>query len=156
MTDRRIASALRGLLAALALAAGPVQAATAQGLAGSYLAASQADVGDDYAAAADYYRRALVFDPDNLAMLQNAAVAEVAAGDMATAERLANQLIEEVPTSPIAILVVLAQSLSEGDFAKAQKVIDQAGPEANPLLTGLIGGWIAAVSYTHLTLPTKA
>ena len=144
MTDRRIASALRGLLAALALAAGPVQAATAQGLAGSYLAASQADVGDDYAAAADYYRRALVFDPDNLAMLQNAAVAEVAAGDMATAERLANQLIEEVPTSPIAILVVLAQSLSEGDFAKAQKVIDQAGPEANPLLTGLIGGWIAA------------
>lgn len=144
MTICRFAPALRGLLTALALAAGPVHAATAQGLAGSYLAASQADMSDDYVAAANYYRRALVFDPENLAMLQNAAVAEVAAGEMDTASSLAAQLIEKVPTSPIAILVVLADSLAAGDFDAAQEVIDRAGPEANPLLTGLIGGWIAA------------
>lgn len=143
MTSRRIASALRGLLTA-ALLAGPIQAATAEGLSGAYLAATQADFRDDYRAAADYYRRALVFDPGNLAMLQNAAVAEVAAGDMATAASLATQLIETVPGSPIAILVIMADALARGDFAAAETVVDQAGPEANPLLTGLIGGWVAA------------
>lgn len=143
MTSRRIASALRGLLTA-ALLAGPIQAATAEGLSGAYLAATQADFRDDYIAAADYYRRALVFDPDNLAMLQNAAVAEVAAGDMATAASLAGQLVEKVPGSPIAILVIMADALARGDFDAAEAVVDKAGPEANPLLTGLIGGWIAA------------
>jgi tetratricopeptide (TPR) repeat protein len=143
LTSRRIASALRGLLTA-ALLAGPIQAATAEGLSGAYLAATQADFRDDYIAAADYYRRALVFDPGNLAMLQNAAVAEVAAGDMATAASLAGQLVEKVPGSPIAILVIMADALARGDFDAAEAVVDKAGPEANPLLTGLIGGWIAA------------
>jgi tetratricopeptide (TPR) repeat protein len=130
--------------AALALAAAPAQPAAAAGLSGAYLAAIQADMRNDYAAAAEYYRRALALDPDNLAMQQNAAVARVAIGDVAGAAEVAGRLIEAVPGSPVAILVLLADALARGDFDAAEAAAAGAGPEANPLLTGLVAGWIAA------------
>jgi Flp pilus assembly protein TadD len=141
----RIASAVRGVALTLALVlAGPPQLAAAAGLSGAYLAAMQADIRNDYAMAAEYYRRALFLDPENLAITQNAAVARVAMGDIAGAEALAERLVEEAPGSPIAVLVLLADALATGDFDAAEAVAANAGPEANPLLVGLVGGWIAA------------
>lgn len=136
----RLLKTLSGALAAGLLLAAPAQAAT---LSGAYLAALQADMRSDYGTAADYYDRALSGDPENLALMQNAAVARLAAGDVAGARELANRLVAEAPGSPIAILVTLADALKSGDFAAAETMLAAAGPDANPLLVGLLGGWIA-------------
>ena len=59
-------------------------------------------------------------------------------GDIAEAKTLADRLIAAAPGSPIAILVLLADALARGDFdAGRRRVVDAAGPEANPLLVGL-------------------
>ena len=141
----RFALALIGaaLTAGLTMAAPPRLAAAAS-LSGAYLAATQADIRSDYPMAAEYYRRALFLDPDNVVTMQNAAVARVGMGDIAEATTLAERLIAAAPGSPIAILVLLSDALARGDFDAAQKVADAAGPDANPLLVGLVGGWIAA------------
>lgn len=138
----RLLKTLSGALAAGLLLAAPAQAQAAT-LSGAYLAALQADMRSDYATAADYYGRALSRDPDNLALMQNAAVARLAAGDMAGARELADQLVAKAPGSPIAILVTMADALKAGDFAAAETMLAAAGPDANPLLVGLLGGWIA-------------
>jgi tetratricopeptide (TPR) repeat protein len=135
---------LRAGLAAALILAGPVPAAAAAGLSGAYLAAVQADMRNDYAAAAAYYQRAMALDPDNLAMIQNASVARVAMGDVAGALPLAQRLTGAASGSPIAILVELADALARGDFDMAEAVAARAGPDANPLLVGLVSGWIAA------------
>ncbi len=111
-------------------------------LSGAYLAAMQADFRDDYAAAADYYDRALVEDPDNLALTQNALVARVALGNIPAARVLADRLSAAQPENQVAALVRLADALKSDDFAAAAKVLETAGDGINPLLGGLVSGWI--------------
>ena len=50
--------------------------------AGSYLAGRSAMVTSDYSAAAQYYSRALVRDPSNLSILENASTAYLGLGDL--------------------------------------------------------------------------
>jgi tetratricopeptide (TPR) repeat protein len=118
--------------------------AAATGLSGAYLAATQADFRDDYAAAAAYYDRALLVDPENPGLLTNAVVTRVAMGDVAVAGALADRLAAVEPDSQVAQLVRLADALAEGDFATAATVLEAAGSaeETNPLLAGLLAGWI--------------
>jgi len=132
------------LVAAALLAAAPAPGAAAAGLSGAYLAAMQADIRNDYPSAAEYYRRALLLDAGNPGLAQNAAVARVAMGDVAGALDLARGLADAEPPSPIAQLVLLSDALAKGDFDGAEAVVDVAGTEANPLLVGLVRGWIAA------------
>ena len=56
-----------------ALAGARAAAAASPSLSGAYLAAMQADFRNDYAAAADYYDRALATDPENVGLMMNAA-----------------------------------------------------------------------------------
>ncbi|MFO1106311.1 MAG: tetratricopeptide repeat protein [Amaricoccus sp.] len=120
--------------------AGPGAAAST--LSGSYLAAVQADHRSDYAAAADYFARALQADPDNLALVQNLLVARIALGDMDEVLPLADRLAAAQPTNQFAALVRLSAALRAGDFAKASSVLSAAKTAINPLLGGLIAGWI--------------
>lgn len=139
---RFLVSAARGLVLAAALAmTGPAEAASR---AGAYLAGMQADVRNDYAEAAHYYGEALSRDPENLAIAQNAAIARVALGDIDAAAVLADRLVAAIPGSPIGVLVQLADALAAGDFNRAEAVAGRAGADANPLLTGLVAGWIEA------------
>ena len=63
----RIVLALSGAVLTIGLTlAAPPRLAAAASLSGAYLAAIQADIRNDYPVAADYYRRALFLDPDNL------------------------------------------------------------------------------------------
>jgi Flp pilus assembly protein TadD len=140
--SNRIVSAFGGALAAALVTFAP-QAASAAGLAGAYLAALQADIRNDYAVAADYYLRAIDRDPGNLALIQNASVALVATGDFEDARALADRLEDNAPDSPVAVLVVLGDALAKNDFDTAEAALERAGEEANPLLVGLIRGWIA-------------
>ncbi len=148
MIDRP-AKALQALALtlAIALAAASTAApsvAAAPGLSGAYLAAVQADLRNDYPVAAEYYRRALFLDPENEILMQNAAVARVAMGDVDGAREIAERMLAAAPGSPVAILILLSEALADGDFAAAEDIAAQAGPDANQLLVGLISGWIAA------------
>lgn len=136
-----LAPILRGAVLAAALAM--PSASAAQGLAGPYLAAMQADFRNDYAAASDYFMRAMRADPDNFALLQNAVVAHVAAGDLAEAVELADRLAEGMPENQVAAVVELAEALRAGDFESAAERAEAAGATLDPLLSGLLTGWIA-------------
>lgn len=128
------------LFGTFCLGQAPVFAAST--LSGSYLAAMQADFRSDYAVSADYYDRALISDPDNFALLQNAVVARVALGEIPAAQVLADRLAALQPENQVAALVRLATALRAGNFDAASAVLASAGPAVNPLLAGLVSGWI--------------
>jgi tetratricopeptide (TPR) repeat protein len=127
---------LAALVAAAALPAG------AASLSGAYLAATQADFRNDYVEAAGYYDRALAIDPDNLGLLANATVTRVAMGDIAGARALADRLDAAEPGNQVAVLVRLADALANEQYDAAADVLASAGEAMNPLLGGLVAGWI--------------
>lgn len=128
----------RGALLAAALS----WPAVASGGSGAYLAAVQADFRDAYATAAEYYDRALAADAENPDLLQNAVVVRVAMGDVVGARLLADRLAAQAPDGQAAVLVRLADTLAAADYPAARDILDAAGPEFNPLLGGLVAGWI--------------
>ncbi|TPE48861.1 tetratricopeptide repeat protein [Amaricoccus solimangrovi] len=131
-----------GILSGL-LAASPLAPALASSLSGAYLAAMQADFRDDYPVAAEYYDRALATDPTNFALMQNALVARVALGDMEIAGPLADKLAQAQPENQLAGLVRLAAAIHDNDFDGAARLLASAPPRVyNPLLAGLVAGWI--------------
>ena len=67
---------------------------SAQGFSGSYLAASSANIANDYEQAALYYRRALVNDPSNGAIMQSAMVASIAAGHFDDGAEVAQRMVD--------------------------------------------------------------
>ncbi|MER2510194.1 MAG: tetratricopeptide repeat protein [Amaricoccus sp.] len=136
-----IAKLAAAALMGLALSA-QAPAFAASSLSGAYLAAMQADFRDDYAVSAEYYDRALAEDPDNLALIQNALVARVALGDIPAARALADRLAVVQPENQVAALVRLAVALKSDDFATATTVLQASGEGINPLLAGLVSGWI--------------
>jgi tetratricopeptide (TPR) repeat protein len=133
------AAALAAALSVFAPVAGP---AAAQGLAGAYLAGIHADLRNDYAAAAEHFDRALRVDPDNIGLMQSVVASRIAAGDVDGALDTARRLAEATPTNQIAGLALLADELATGDFDAAADRAAAAGLNLNPLLGGLIGGWI--------------
>ena len=124
----------------LSLAAGSGGAVT---LSGAYLAAMQADFRDDYSVAAGYYIQALLLDPENAALMQNAVVMETAQGDAAAAGALAEKLIKVTPDNQLAALVLLADALAAEDFVGAQVILQTHAAQINPLLGGLVSAWVA-------------
>lgn len=129
-------AALAALLGAAALPAG------AESLSGSYLAASQADFRNDHAAAAAFYDTALALDPSNVRLLTNAIVARIGMADFETARPLADRLEEADPNNQVATLVRLGDTLASGEFDTAGAILESARSTMNPLLGGLLSGWI--------------
>jgi tetratricopeptide (TPR) repeat protein len=128
------------VLVALVLAVSPGVSASSP--AGAYLAAMHADFRNDYRSAAEYYSRALAADPENVLLLQSAAVMETAIGNVTAARALADRLVSLEPDSQAAALIRIADTLSTGDFDAASDLLEAAGPGINPLLGGLLAGWI--------------
>ena len=86
----------RSFLAALALAIVTMGAqVAAQTPSGAYLAAQHARAQGDFAAAAQYYAQALARDPGNAAMLENAAFAYMALGQVDRAVAVARKMEAE-------------------------------------------------------------
>ena len=131
----------RSALAA-AFLTGAVTPASGTSLSGAYLAAMQAESRNDYVAAARYYGEALARDEDNPGLTQNAIVSNVALGDVAAAVALSERMAEIMPQHQIATMVRMADALSSDDFDQAEALIERAGDGMNPLLGGLVAGWI--------------
>ncbi len=102
----------------------------------------QAEARNDYAAAARYYGEALARDEGNPGLTQNAIVSNVALGDIPAALTFAETMADIMPEHQIALMVRLADALSNDDFDLAEALTQAAGEGINPLLGGLVAGWI--------------
>ncbi|MFQ5624745.1 MAG: tetratricopeptide repeat protein [Paracoccaceae bacterium] len=137
MARRRVLPAL-GLLLAAFLVPG---AAAAQGLAGPYLAAIEADARNDYAAAARFYPKALVADPGNPRLLRGTLTSFVAKGDVTGAAAIARRILEIAPHDQFAGLVLVADALHLEDYPKAEELLRNENVQMNELLRSLLLGW---------------
>lgn len=122
------------------LAASPVGA---QGFAGPYLAATQADLRNDYDAAAEFYSRALLREPSNQTLLQSAIVSNVASARYDTALVISRQLHAVEPDNQVAALVEIADAFQKGDYDRAEKFLGDEKYRLNPLFAGLLKGWVS-------------
>ncbi len=127
-------------IAAIAFVSTPAPS-QADSLAGSYLAASQANYENNYEASARYYARALASDPDNLDLMQNLLLAYLGKGDVESGLSIARQMQNKGAISQLAELMLLSEHIRNGDFAAANEMF-LAGKEFSPLLDGLIQGWV--------------
>ena len=103
----------------------------------------QADFRNDYGAVADYIDIALIDDPENPGLLQNGLVAHTALGEVDIAAQLGERLLEKVPEHQLALAVLLADHIAEEDYDAAGALIEDRERSLNPLLRGLLAGWIA-------------
>jgi len=115
--------------------------ARTESLAGSYLAASQADLQNDYAAAARFYGLALARDPDNLGLMQSLLLSDIGLGHIDKGLPIAERMLAKSADSQLAQLVILAKYVRAGDFLAANKLFND-GAKFSPLLDGLVRGWI--------------
>ncbi|WP_415184177.1 tetratricopeptide repeat protein [Phaeovulum sp.] len=108
--------------------------------AGAYLAARLASMQNDFAAASDYYSRALITDATNRLLQESALIADIALGDYDRALPLATSTGASAGGSEIAALVLLADQAHQGDYAGAIARLD-AGTGVNDLVSGLFRAW---------------
>jgi len=130
---------LRCLTLALALAL-PGAAPAFEGSAGAYLAGRHASGHSDYRAAASYYTRALIEDPRNVVLMDNAILGFVGEGAVARAVPIAMRLEGVGGQSQMAALVMLAETARRGDWEKVVARLDE-GTAVGPLVLGLARAW---------------
>jgi tetratricopeptide (TPR) repeat protein len=133
----RTAIAALVLGAALAVGSGP---GAADGNAGAYLAARQAAIESDYRKASEYFTKALVRDPSNIALMEGALSAFLAAGELERAAPIATRVIQSAPSSQIANLVLISRDARRGEWRQLLDNLD-AGQSVGPLFDGLARAW---------------
>lgn len=115
----------------------------AQGFSGPYLAATQADLRNDYDAAADYFAQLILRDPNNGVLLQSALVSNIASARFDASKALAIRLLEVDKENQIGALVLLADAFRSGNFSQASIMLGNEDYHLNPLFAGLMNGWAA-------------
>ncbi|MHA6326844.1 tetratricopeptide repeat protein [Roseivivax sp. CAU 1753] len=126
--------------AVAAIVIGVPMAATAQGVAGDYLAARQAARAGDFEAAADYYDRTLMHDHERVEFLDRAALSHLSLGNIERAAILGERVLAQGQSSQIAQMAVAAQAMSQENYASVLAAID-ADRGAGPLVDGLARAW---------------
>ncbi len=126
--------------AVLAIALGLPVSASANSLAGDYLAARQATYSGDYRAAAEYYGQAVAFDPTNGDLLERAVLANISLGDLERAQALADKMTDQGMASQIAYMAQMAGYAQAENYTDVLKQIaDNKG--VGPLVDGLAKAW---------------
>ncbi len=124
-------------LAVFGLGAAPVQA---QGVSGAYLAARHATMFNDFRAGAEYYARAMMQDPGNPQLMENAVMAYIGLGQADRAVAVARRLITTGATSQIANMALLADGIKRENFEAVLADLE-AGQTVGPLVDGLLTAW---------------
>ena len=130
----------RRFLAALAVFVTLGAQAAAQVPSGAYLAAQNARAQGDVAAAAEYYAQVLTRDPGNPAILENAAFAYMALGQVDRAAAVARKMEAEGAQSSIAQIPLVVEAARDEDWAALIERIE-AGRGAGDLADGMIAAW---------------
>ncbi|MCK0095905.1 tetratricopeptide repeat protein [Yoonia sp. F2084L] len=127
-----------GALAALAIAgAGPV---SADPDAGSYLAARQAGIANDFTQASRYFSKGLIADPGNAYLLENAMVSFIALGQFERAIPVAQSIVDRGYESQVANLTLKVADAKTGNWAGIFTALEM-GRSVGPLVDGLSQGW---------------
>lgn len=108
--------------------------------AGSYLAARQASLGNDFAAGSQYFGKALLSDPLNASLLENALTAHMALGELEPAMNLAQISVDLGSSSQIGHLLLSAEAVKTGDWAYTFESLE-ADRTIGPLVDGLSQAW---------------
>jgi tetratricopeptide (TPR) repeat protein len=132
-------------------------------LVGSYLAGRIARAQNDSAEAAEFYRNALVHDPDNELLLEQAFQIEAARGDWTRAFKLAEDLIGVQKQHRMAQLALALRDFKAGVWRKSEEHFKSAGSGPIGELTSAMAlAWVelaqgdAAGALTRLDLPKQA
>ena len=117
--------------------AGPAQA---DGLVGAYLAGRSATQDSDFAAAAQYFTRALVRDPANPNLMESLVYTQLALGNLKAAVPVAQRMQDSGLRSQVANIVAAAHAGQTGDFAT---ILDRdlENEQISPLVDGLLTAW---------------
>lgn len=130
----------RSFLAALAVVLMMGGQALAQVPSGAYLAAQNARAQGDFAAAARYYAQALARDPGNDSILENAAFAYMALGEVDRAAAVARKMEADGTPSRVAQIPLIVEAARNEDWAALLTRIE-ADRGAGDLADGMIAAW---------------
>jgi tetratricopeptide (TPR) repeat protein len=144
--SRRLAPVVAALLAAAAPAHAEAEL-SAETVSGNFLAGIYASVSNDVGISAGYFAAALDGAPGDTMLLENAFVLSLAAGDMETAFRYADDLSRLPSRNRQADLALAIQALHEGRYDAVKPHLEDSavGPLAR-LLAGIIGAWTDAAA----------
>jgi tetratricopeptide (TPR) repeat protein len=126
----------------------------ADGLAGAYLSANHANSVNDYSAAAQFYSKALLQDPNDPFILQNALLSSVVTGEIDAAIELAKDITALEFGSQLSDLVIFASYAQSQQFEPALKHLESSKDRLSPLLYGLLKGWVL-VGSGNMSAATK-
>lgn len=141
----------------------PSEIMDSNSLLGSYLAGRVARASRDSDSAALYYQRALVKDPGNQDILDDAFQLELAAGNFASAQELAHRLVKRQKDNAIARIFLGLAAFKHKDYAKADehfKIAERAS-SGEPTVK-LARAWVAVAqghadkAISSLEAPSKA
>lgn len=124
----------------LGLAMATPATVSAESLAGSYLAGRSAAVSNDFEIAAQYFATALSHDPENIEMMDSAALAYLALGDIERGIPLGKGIVVGGQTSQAARMLITAGLVEEGKYTDlAAQEIQTDG--ISPWVDGLVRAW---------------
>ena len=109
----------------------------AQGTSGPYLAAQQAEMRGDVAAAAKYYSRTLARDGQNAVVMERAMLHQIASGNVGEGIALARRYQELSPGHHLAVLALAADALRKGEPDQVGALVDDSGQ----FLAQVVGAW---------------
>ncbi|GAB5446889.1 tetratricopeptide repeat protein [Gymnodinialimonas sp.] len=116
-------------------------AASADSLAGAYLAGRAAAITGDHAQAASYFDRALQMDPGNPFLVSNSVFAHASLGEWEQAALVAEGLPENANGQELVELVDFVRHVTEGELLAAIDMIE-AGNGPGPLADELTRAWL--------------
>jgi tetratricopeptide (TPR) repeat protein len=132
-------------------------------LVGSYLAGRFARAQNDQAEAAEFYRNALIHDPDNELLLEQAFHIEAARGEWPRAFKLAEELVGVQKSHRMAQLALALRDFKAGAWKESEEHFKTAGSGPIGELTSAMGmAWAeyaqdnAGAALAKLELPKQA
>ncbi|MGR3292024.1 MAG: tetratricopeptide repeat protein, partial [Paracoccaceae bacterium] len=138
MTFKIIRLAISTACLASVLSTAPV---FADSYSGAYLAARQAFSENDYKSAANYFTRALVQDPANTDLMENAILAFVGSGDIDRALAVSRRMVSLDHNYQVANMLLLADAANSKDYDAAVEMLGQS-ETVGPLVDGLALAWM--------------
>jgi len=110
------------------------------GDAGAFLAARTAASHSDYLAAAAWFTRALLADPQNPELLEGAILSHIGLGEFEPAAKMAKALRDMQVESEVGYLALLVDAISREDYHMVVE-LSADGAKQGALLDGLVSAW---------------
>lgn len=120
----------------------PFDVSSVNTFAGAFLAARTADVDRDYETAADLYRIALQFEPENREVKQRLMITLLIGGKFDEGVRVAEELKSDRAVERITTIVRAVEAIRKREYRTAQKLLNYEGPnDLDRLMSTLLSAW---------------